>query len=162
MDQSLQGRNHGVRVPPPLGPEKHYILRVSSVKLRDLHLWSPFLTFFLCERTEEACRMIKSLRKAVFFAPYWPLYRVAPVSKDRFQASVVRKRFGVEKRFCDFYFMLYLLSPDHQIRALQFEMITQEIRRHAALAALCAENQVSKIATFLKTDKSFSHNINWG
>ena len=41
-------------------------------------------------------------------------------------------------------------------------MITQEIRRHAALVALCAGNQVSKIATFLKTDKSFSYKINWG
>ena len=58
--------------------------------------------------------------------------------------------------------MLYLLSPDHQNRALQFEMITQEIRRHAALIALCAGNQVSKIATFLKTDKSFSYQMNLG
>ena len=58
--------------------------------------------------------------------------------------------------------MLYLLSPDHQNRALQINMITQEIRRHAALVALCAGNQVSKIATFLKTDKSFSYNTKWG
>ena len=58
--------------------------------------------------------------------------------------------------------MLYLLSPDHQSRALHFEMITREIRMLAALVALCAGNQISKIATFIKTDKSFSHNINWG
>ena len=32
-----QGRTHLERpAPPPLGPEKHYIFRVSSVKLRDL------------------------------------------------------------------------------------------------------------------------------
>ena len=50
--------------------------------------------------------------------------------------------------------MLYLLSPDHQSRALRLKMITQQIRRHAALVALCAGNQVSKIATVLKTDKT--------
>ena len=58
--------------------------------------------------------------------------------------------------------MFYLLSPDRQNRALQIEMITQELRRHVALVALCAGNQVSKIATFPKTDKSFSYKINWG
>ena len=58
--------------------------------------------------------------------------------------------------------MLYLLSLDHQNRALQFEMITQEIIRQAALVAIRAGNQVSKIATFIKTDKSFSYNINRG
>ena len=58
--------------------------------------------------------------------------------------------------------MIYLLSSDHQNRALQFEMINQEIRRHAVLVALCAGNQVSKIVTFLKTDKSFNYKINWG
>ena len=31
-----KGRVRGARA--PLGPEKHYIFRVSSVKLRDLHL----------------------------------------------------------------------------------------------------------------------------
>ena len=31
------GGGRGTR-PPPLGPEKHYIFRVSSVKLRDLHI----------------------------------------------------------------------------------------------------------------------------
>ena len=46
-----------------------------------------------------------------------------------------------------FHSMLYLLSPDNQNRALQLEMITQEIRRHAALVTHCAGNQVSKIAT---------------
>ena len=35
-----QGRTQGEGpvARPPLGPEKHYIFRVSSVKLRDLHL----------------------------------------------------------------------------------------------------------------------------
>ena len=32
--------------PFPLGPEKHYIFRVSSIKLRDLHLCSLFLYAF--------------------------------------------------------------------------------------------------------------------
>ena len=32
--------------PPPLGAEKHYIFRVSSVKLRDLHLRSLFFEDF--------------------------------------------------------------------------------------------------------------------
>ena len=44
-----QGRTQGgrgSRPPPPLGPEKHYIFRVSSVKLRDLHLRSLFLKLF--------------------------------------------------------------------------------------------------------------------
>ena len=31
---------------PPLGTWKHYIFRVSSVKLRDLHLWSLFFMLF--------------------------------------------------------------------------------------------------------------------
>ena len=31
-------RGGGVRGPPNLGPEKHYIFRDSSAKLRDLHL----------------------------------------------------------------------------------------------------------------------------
>ena len=34
----IQGRTTGGEAPPPLGPEKHYVFRVSSVKLRDLHL----------------------------------------------------------------------------------------------------------------------------
>ena len=34
---SLRGAPKG-RARPPLGPEKHYIFRVSSVKLRDFHL----------------------------------------------------------------------------------------------------------------------------
>ena len=58
--------------------------------------------------------------------------------------------------------MLHLLSLDHQNRALQSGISTQEIRRHAAPVALCAGNQVSKITTFLKTNKSFSYKINWG
>ena len=58
--------------------------------------------------------------------------------------------------------MLYLLSHDQQDRTVQFEMSIQVIRKHAALVALCAGNQVSKIATIRKTDKSFSYKINWG
>ena len=41
-----KGRARGRPPPPPLGPEKHYIFRVSSVKLRDLHLWSLFFMLF--------------------------------------------------------------------------------------------------------------------
>ena len=43
-----QGRTQGAEGPalPPLGPEKHYIFRVSFVKLRDLHLLSLFLKIF--------------------------------------------------------------------------------------------------------------------
>ena len=58
--------------------------------------------------------------------------------------------------------MLYLLSPDHKNRALRFKMITQKIRRHVVLVALCAGNQVPKIATVLKTDKSFSYETKRG
>ena len=58
--------------------------------------------------------------------------------------------------------MIDLLSPDHQNRALRFKMTTQEIRKHAALVALCAGNQVSKIATVLKADKSFSYKTERG
>ena len=54
---------------PPLGPEKHYIFRVSSVKLRDLHFLSLFLSLLLCGRTEEACSVVNSLRKVDFSHP---------------------------------------------------------------------------------------------
>ena len=57
--------------------------------------------------------------------------------------------------------MLYLLSPDHQNKALRSKMITQEIRRRAVFVVLCAGNQVSNIDTFLKTDKRFSYKIKW-
>ena len=40
-----QGRTQGGRGTRPLGPEKHYIFRASSVKLRDLHLLSLFFFF---------------------------------------------------------------------------------------------------------------------
>ena len=33
-----RGAPRGAEPPPPLGPEKHCIFRVSSVQLRDLHL----------------------------------------------------------------------------------------------------------------------------
>ena len=46
-----------------------YIFRVSSVKLRDLHLWSLFLMLLLCGRTEEACSMGNTLRKVHFSHP---------------------------------------------------------------------------------------------
>ena len=58
--------------------------------------------------------------------------------------------------------MPYLFSLDHQNIALQFKLLTQEIRRHVALVTLCAGNQVSKIVTFLKTEKSFIYMIKWG
>ena len=38
MPPGAHPRGGGGEGPAPLGPEKHYILRVSSVKLRDLHL----------------------------------------------------------------------------------------------------------------------------
>ena len=61
--------------PPPLGPEKHYIFRVSSVKLRDLHLLQVccksvfFKRFSLCGRSKEACSMVNNLRKVDFSHP---------------------------------------------------------------------------------------------
>ena len=41
-----RGAPRGAEGPPPLGPEKHYIFRVSSVELRDLHLLSLFFEDF--------------------------------------------------------------------------------------------------------------------
>ena len=69
---SYQGRTQGggARAPHPLGPENSYIFRVSSVKLRDLHLWSLFFwRFLLCGRIKEACSMVNSLRKVDFSRP---------------------------------------------------------------------------------------------
>ena len=43
---SLSRHANGPPPPPPLGPEKRCIFRVSSVKLRDLHLWSSFFEVF--------------------------------------------------------------------------------------------------------------------
>ena len=59
----------GPSPPPPWDLKKHYIFRVSSVKLRDLHLLSLFFKFLLCGKTEEACSMVNSLRKVDFSHP---------------------------------------------------------------------------------------------
>ena len=82
-----QGRTHGggeVRGerPPPLGPKEHYIFRVSFVKLRDFQLSSLFFfSVLLCGRTEEACRMIKSLRKVDFSHPTGHHTKKIPLAK---------------------------------------------------------------------------------